>query len=79
MMKRFLGILVLGLFLQGCEDASGNKAKYFKNCVKDAMKVKNESEKLAVSWCQNYLDYHGELDQTFNYYQGKIYSKPKQQ
>jgi hypothetical protein len=38
-MKKLLGIVVLGLFLQGCEDASVNKAKYFKNCVKDKMKV----------------------------------------
>ena len=55
-MRKLLGIVVLGLFLQGCEDASGNKAKYFNNCVKDAMKVKNVSEKSAVSSCQYYLD-----------------------
>ncbi len=79
-MKRLLTylFLVLGLFLQGCEDASGNKAKYFKNCVKDGMKVKNVSEKSAVNSCQNYLNYLNSIE-TFNYYKGKVYSKPKQQ
>ena len=77
-MKKLLGIVVLGLFLQGCEDASVNKEKYFKNCVKDAMKVKNVSEKSAVNSCQGYLNYLNKLE-TFNYYQGKVYSKPKQQ
>ena len=77
-MKKAIAIIILGLFLQGCEDASVNKEKYFKNCVKDGMKVKNVSEESAVNSCQNYLNYLNKLE-TFNYYQGKIYSKPKQQ
>ena len=70
--------MVLGLFLQGCEDASVNKAKYFKNCVKDRMKVQKVSEESAVKSCQTYLNYLKSIE-TFNYYEGKVYSKPKQQ
>ena len=51
-MKKLLWIVILGLFLQGCEDASVNKAKYFKNCVKDKMKVQKVSEESAVKSCQ---------------------------
>tara|TARA_Y100000034_G_C6850039_1_gene385555 strand:+ start:1137 stop:1370 length:234 start_codon:yes stop_codon:yes gene_type:complete len=77
-MKKLLMILVLGLFLQGCEDASVNKAKYFKNCVKDAMKVKKIPEKRGVEFCQVYISNFNSIE-TFNYYKGKVYSKPKQQ
>ena len=77
-MKKLLAILVLGFLLQGCEDSSANKSKYFKNCVQDAMKVKKVSEESGVKFCQVYLSHLNSIE-TFNYYEGKVYSKPKQQ
>ena len=78
-MKKLLGIVILGLLLSGCnESTSVNKTKYFKNCVKDAMKVKLVSEKVGVDIYQDYVNY-ADSSETFNYYKGKVYSKPKQQ
>ena len=78
-MKKLLGIVILGLLLSGCnESTSVNKTKYFKNCVKDAMKVKLVTEKVGVDICQGYVNY-ADSSETFNYYKGKVYSKPKQQ
>ena len=67
-MKRIFIIIVSLFFLTSCTDDM-----YFKNCVKDAMKVHpGASEGLAATYCENAKRNY---PNKFRYLKGKVFSK----
>ena len=65
-----ISIIILGLFfLTSCTDGI-----YFKNCVKDAMKVYGVNENTGASYCQNSKRMYPDK---FKYLKGRMYSSGK--